>query len=382
MTAVTPRESRRRRDDLVRRLARADGTVGVFDEVSAGLRRLVPFDSAAWMTVDPGTGMPTGPTLVEDLPPVTSEQCSEHWRREFIDADVNRFDALVGATRPAAGLRAVAGDPYRSPRYRRFVQPLGFHDELRAVLRVGETPWGALTLWRRAGRPAFTARETDLIAGLSDPIGEALRVRTRPTEALGGLVRHDRPGMMLFDGAGDLVSLNRQARAWLAELPPDESLDTDLGVPVPLWLVITVFRAGTVVHGSGDGTARARVQSRRGPWLVCHASCLDAEAGASATVAVVIEPAKPAEIAPIIIDAYDLSHREQQITRSIARGAGTTEIAREIHLSPHTVRDHIKTIFAKAEVSSRGELVAKLFAEYYEPAYADHVVRVLGADRS
>jgi DNA-binding NarL/FixJ family response regulator len=95
---------------------------------------------------------------------------------------------------------------------------------------------------------------------------------------------------------------------------------------------------------------------------------------------VVIEPAKPAEIAPIIIDAYDLSDREQQITRLIARGAGTGDIARELHLSPHTVRDHVKAIFGKVEVSSRGELVAKLFAEYYEPVYADHIVRVLGAD--
>lgn len=94
----------------------------------------------------------------------------------------------------------------------------------------------------------------------------------RPAEALGGLVRHDRPGLMLFDVAGDLVSPNEQARAWLAELPPDENLHTDLGVELPLWLVITVFRAASVVHGNGDGTARARVQSRRGPWLVCHAS--------------------------------------------------------------------------------------------------------------
>ncbi|MGH9250453.1 MAG: LuxR family transcriptional regulator, partial [Acidimicrobiales bacterium] len=263
------------------------------------------------MTIDPGTGLPTGPTLIEDFPDVTSEQCSEHWRREFVDADVNRFDALVRAARPAAALRAVTGDPGRSPRYRRFVEPLGFHDELRAVLRVAQTPWGALTLWRRPDRPAFTASETEMVAGLSRPIGEALRVRARPTEALGGLVRHDRPGLMLFDGAGDLASVNEQARAWLDELPPDENLHTDLGVQVPLWLVITVLRAGAVVRGAGDGTARARVQSRRGPWLVCHASCLDAAIGQSATIAVVIEPAKPAEIAPIIIVAYDLSDREQ-----------------------------------------------------------------------
>jgi DNA-binding NarL/FixJ family response regulator len=83
----------------------------------------------------------------------------------------------------------------------------------------------------------------------------------------------------------------------------------------------------------------------------------------------VIEPAKAAEIAPIIIEAYDLSEREQQITRLIARGAGTAEIAGELHLSAHTVRDHVKAIFAKVEVSSRGELVAKLFAEFYEPVH-------------
>jgi DNA-binding CsgD family transcriptional regulator len=380
-----PPETRRRRDELVRRLAGATGMAGVFEEVSVRLGRIVPFDSAAWMAVDPGTGFPTGPTRVENLPDVTAAQCSEHWRREFVDADVNRFDTLVRAARPAASLRAAAGDPCRSSRYRRFVQPLGFHDELRAILRVGDTPWGAITLWRRTGRPAFTRRETDLVAGLSAPIGEALRRRARPTEALGGLVRHDRPGLMLFDRTGELISLNEQARAWLAELPPDEDVPTDLGVAVPLWLIITVFRAGA--HGNGDGTARARVQSRRGPWLVCHASCLDTGVGAgrdgktdivdgSPMIAVVIEPAKPAEFAPIVIEAYDLSDREQQITRLIAQGASTADIAGELYLSPHTVRDHVKAIFAKVEVSSRGELVAKLFAEYYEPVHAGDVTHI------
>jgi hypothetical protein len=27
--------------------------------------------------------------VIEDFPDVTSEQCAEYWRREFIDADVN-----------------------------------------------------------------------------------------------------------------------------------------------------------------------------------------------------------------------------------------------------------------------------------------------------
>lgn len=34
------------------------------------------------------------------------------------------------------------------------------------------------------------------------------------------------------------------------------------------------------------------------------------------------------------------------------------------------MRAHVKAIFARAGVSSRGEPTAKLFAEFYEPAHA------------
>ena len=35
------------------------------------------------------------------------------------------------------------------------------------------------------------------------------------------------------------------------------------------------------------------------------------------------------------------------------------------------MRDYIKTIFDKVGVSSRGELVARLFAEHYAPIHLD-----------
>ena len=53
------------------------------------------------------------------------------------------------------------------------------------------------------------------------------------------------------------------------------------------------------------------------------------------------------------------------MTRRIARGMGTSEIAGELFLSPHTVRDHVKAIFEKVGVRSRGELVATVFADHY-----------------
>jgi DNA-binding CsgD family transcriptional regulator len=55
------------------------------------------------------------------------------------------------------------------------------------------------------------------------------------------------------------------------------------------------------------------------------------------------------------------------VTRLVARGLGTSQIAGELVLSAHTVRDHIKAVFEKVGVSSRGELVAKVFADHYAP---------------
>jgi DNA-binding CsgD family transcriptional regulator len=228
---------------------------------------------------------------------------------------------------------------------------------------------------RRRGQAPFTRAEIELVAGLSAPLGEALRVRARPDEVLGGLVPDDRPGLLLFDRHGALTSANEEARRWLAELPHEQDLPSDLGVGVPMWLLGTVFGALAVAREGGDGTARARVRTRRGTWLVCHASLLCDADDVLTGVAVVVEPATAAEIAPIIVQAYDLTDREQQITRLIARGAGTAEIADELFLSTHTVRDHVKAIFAKVGVSSRGELVAKLFAEFHEPAHLRHAAR-------
>jgi DNA-binding CsgD family transcriptional regulator len=90
----------------------------------------------------------------------------------------------------------------------------------------------------------------------------------------------------------------------------------------------------------------------------------------------VIEAARTAEMAPLIIAAYELSDRELEITQLVARGLATGEIAERLFISPHTVRDHIKVVFDKTRVSSRGELVAKLFTEHYEPSSASNVVRV------
>jgi DNA-binding NarL/FixJ family response regulator len=162
---------------------------------------------------------------------------------------------------------------------------------------------------------------------------------------------------------------------WLSEVPSEVGDPSDHGFTVPVWIKALVIRAGAVDRSIGDGTARARLRTRRGRWLVCYASSLRDADDSFGNTAVVIEPAKAGDIAPIVVQAYDLSDREQQVIRLIARGASTSKIARELYLSAHTVRDYVKAIFQKVDVSSRGELVARLFTDYHQTK-ADDVLRV------
>lgn len=54
--------------------------------------------------------------------------------------------------------------------------------------------------------------------------------------------------------------------------------------------------------------------------------------------------------------------RERDVCLEVLSGNPTAEIARHLFISPHTVHDHLKSVFEKVGVGSRGELVARLVA--------------------
>lgn len=129
--------------------------------------------------------------------------------------------------------------------------------------------------------------------------------------------------------------------------------------------VVLRARIGATSRVNGDAIARARVRAPSGRWLLVRGSMLGDGPGARA--AVILEAARPAELAPLIADAYALTKRERIVTQLVAQGLATNEIATRLHLSPWTVQDHLKAIFAKVGITTRGELVARLFFEHYAP---------------
>ncbi len=60
---------------------------------------------------------------------------------------------------------------------------------------------------------------------------------------------------------------------------------------------------------------------------------------------------------------HDLTEREKEILEYLCKGNNYNQIADSLFISGHTVRAHIKNIYKKLQVSSRGEAVQRAFKD-------------------
>jgi PAS domain S-box-containing protein len=78
------------------------------------------------------------------------------------------------------------------------------------------------------------------------------------------------------------------------------------------------------------------------------------EAGVAASIG---ERPLPADVLPAL---RTLSEREWEVLRRLLANRRVPVIARELCISPHTVRNHLKAIFRKLNVGSQSELIERL----------------------
>ncbi|HUZ54004.1 MAG TPA: helix-turn-helix transcriptional regulator [Streptosporangiaceae bacterium] len=67
------------------------------------------------------------------------------------------------------------------------------------------------------------------------------------------------------------------------------------------------------------------------------------------------------------MSAYGLTDREKTVCALVCQGLPTRQIADRLHLSADTVQDHLKSVFDRTGVHSRGELVATILQRDYLP---------------
>ena len=352
----------RLRDDLVRLVHRGAGLRDFSLDAARIVGRAVPFDGVCVLAMDPATLLPTNEVVENGLPEAANARMAEI---ELGGEDYNAFVALARSGRRAATLsEATDGDLDRSLRHRELKRPNGFGDELRAVLVDDGATWGGLSLLRGSDRGHFAPGDAALIASVSRYLAEGLRRSLLFTALTTERPGHEQSaGLVLLADDNSIAVTNAAADAWLDELGEGE--------PLPAVVTAVASRARSIADGSAatDATARARVRAASGVWLLVRGSTLGDHDGAQ--TAVIIEPARPHELAPLIADAYGLTDRERDVTQLIAQGLQTNAIAARLHVSAWTVQDHLKSVFEKVEVNTRGELVARLFFEHYAPRLTD-----------
>ncbi|MDP8931129.1 MAG: helix-turn-helix transcriptional regulator [Actinomycetota bacterium] len=345
---------------------------GFLDEVNPIVGRLVSngtetIDSPFWFTLDPESHLVTS---------IYGQGCDvdpgDYMRWELLADDFIKTADVVHNPRGVLTLHeATDGQPERSPIYVEVMVPNGMAQELLVALRssTGEN-WATTRLNRAPGEPMFSEHEINLMSAAAPLLAEGVRRGLLVGEATEP-ERPDAPGLVTMTVDGEVESLSPGAVEWFSRLPDDDGRQD--GVPTSVLAAAAGALRDAERSGAG-GVSTARVPMTDGGWAVVHGAVMSTNGNSRVTV--IIQPAQPDRIALVLMSIYGLTGREQEVTQVVLRGGSTTELAKALGVSPYTVQQHLKSIFEKTDVNSRGELVAKIYFDCYDLRTRDNRERI------
>jgi DNA-binding CsgD family transcriptional regulator len=317
------------------------------------LRRRIGYDVGAFSTVDPASGLWTS-CYVSGLDAAGAPDRERVLYELDLAGDVNSFTQLASREVPAATLHAATfGKPSRARRWAPLLEPLGVVDEARAVLRTGAQRWGTLVLYRAGTAQPFTPSDFAALTAAIPGTAKLFRAMLLRLALAAPQPLATPPGAFTVRPDGSITGVSASARMWL------DTLDDRGRVPAAVRSVAAAARAGGACAG-------AAIPSRRGSFVSLYGSPVEGSDG----VSVVIGPAPSAVVTDVLAHAYGLTRRERDVAVEAATGKSTREIAGELSISPFTVTDHLKSLYAKVGVTSRSELVAALNQRNHRPPAA------------
>ena len=345
---------------------------GFVNEVNPIVGQLVhngteTIDSPFWFTLDPESHLVTS---------IYGQGCDvdpgDYMRWELLADDFIKTADVVHNPRGVLTLHeATDGQPDRSPIYVEVMVPNGMAQELLVALRssAGET-WATMRLNRAPAEPMFSEHEINFMSAAAPVMAEGVRRGLLVGEATEP-ERPDAPALVIMTLDGEVESLSPGAVEWFSRLPDDDGRRD--GVPTSV-LAAAAGALRDARRSSAGGMSTARVPMTGGGWAVVHGAVMGTNGNSRVTV--IIQPAHPDRIAPLLMSIYGLTGREQEVTQLVLRGGSTAELAKALGVSQHTVQQHLKSIFEKTDVNSRGELVAKVYFDCYDLRTRDNRERI------
>ncbi|MFW6091620.1 MAG: LuxR C-terminal-related transcriptional regulator [Actinomycetota bacterium] len=346
---------------IVEACRRPTDTTSLIDDVWAAMSEVVTADGAFISATDPATTIFASAALIENMP---ESMCAPFMENEFLVDDFNKFADLHRTRSGPSTLHRVTCDrPIRSLRYVEVNNAMGFGPELRATFSADGACWGVIDLLRERTAPDFDVADLEFVEAVAPILADGLR-----RSMLGALARSPAasgtPGVITLDERGRVASLTDQAVSLLADLNHGPIVTgSTFDLPGEAYVVAASARAQAL--GRPAPPAFARVQGRGGGWLTLRGDCSRSPDGRVESTVVIVERSRPSDVLPLVVAAYELSAREEEVLAELTTGRTTSEIAANLFISRHTVRDHIKSILEKTSTTSRGELLSRLFNLHY-----------------
>lgn len=316
----------------------------------AVVSRYVRYDFACVAITDPATGLVTWASKSRPLGVGDEEFAAT----EYGPPDINSFAELTTRTPPVGVLSIdTQGHPELCRRHRDLMLPrFGFTDELRVVFRDRGVSWGAMALYRGPGDPPFTAADADHFTDATTLVGAAVarsHFRNAPAGgATGPVATTGVEAVLIIDPSDVATHLTASADAAV------EALGGWDNGSLPAGILAVVVSART-----RQAPTETMVHPPGGRWLTVRAAPLSGPSSGG-DVVVTITTTPPTALSRLALTAHGLTNREEEVAVLVLQGASTRAIADTLHLSPHTVQDHLKKIFTKCGVSSRRDLTAAL----------------------
>ncbi len=334
--------------------------------VLAELGSIVPFKWFAWPLTDPETC--TGMSPMASIP--CPQELPALIKLKYLTA-AGRWTSLLDGGPPAVTLlAATAGNPASSPLWAGILCRYAVTDVLSTVFADRHGCWGWLDLWRSGDDGPFTDLESRYLATAAPAIASGLRRSraagmrrdallrrgTGPPENEGRPPGQDLPqqAVLVLDAGLEVTGRSASAADWIRLLQPGPR--PYQAVPAEVFNVAAQLLAresGVDVHA-----ASARVPIGAGRWAVLRSFRMDPGEDGEAQLAVTIQECPSGERLEVFTRCFGLTARQRSLLELAAGGLDTTALATALHISPYTVQDQFKAVFAACGVRSRNAVLA------------------------
>jgi DNA-binding CsgD family transcriptional regulator len=316
----------------------------------------IGFDAYVWLLTDPVTSVGCAP--LADVPCLP--QLPTLIRLKYLTT-VNRWTGLLPPAAPVGLLvRDTAGHREHSKVWRLLLRDLGCGDIASTVFADRHGCWGFLDLWRLGDEP-FSDADADLLAAVAGPVCRAVRDRQARAFAAADAARSPDPpaaaagpAVLIVDDELRITARTTAAADWLRSLLPTAAGRDP--VPAAVYNVAAQLLAREAGVDEHPAAATTSVGGRT--WVTLRASRLEpADGNRPGTIAVSIEEATAASRLDLFGRCNGLSARERELVALVVAGSDTADIAHSMSIAEYTVQDHLKSVFAKTGVGSRGALI-------------------------